>query len=692
MEKILEKMTLEQKAQLLTGFEGTTKEFEELGIPKVFMVDGPHGVRTGNSNTKGGCVCFPTSSAVGSSWSREVARETGRAIGRECRTEDYEMLLAPGVNMKRTPYCGRNFEYFSEDPVLSGHLAAEVINGLEDEGIGASLKHFAVNNQEYQRTTINAEVDERTLREYYLKPFQIALENSNPTSVMCAYNKLGGIWCSENKYLLTDILREEWGYDGIVISDWGAVHDACRSIRAGLDLDMPCNKNIVRDLKHGLETGKITMDEIDSAVLRMLKFIEKTKKMQKGKCDGYSREKQHKIARDAAAECITLLKNENDVLPITGKKYKKIGVFGEAARRPVIMGGGSSLILLDDEMVDKPIDFIRKNAEEEGIEVYYSPVSGMTFKNRMNGFMGAEDVGELNNWGNYENGNDFDAMIVFISDNYGMDVETEHWDRENLTFANYINGMIESACNACENVIVVMQTGSAAVPGRWHKNVRGVVQMWYAGEGGGSAVSDILFGRVNPSAKLSESFVLKDRKEMDVTGDGRKTWYSEGMFVGYRYYDIHGEDLWFPFGHGLSYTKYEYSGMNLKKEIAPDGKIDITVSTKIKNIGECTGKEIVQLYVSHRNSVVLKPEKELKAFDKIALEPGEEKEVIFRLSEKDLQYYNICLREWHTESGVYEFMLGASSADIRLREKCEIAVKGDYSIDAISTKFVMQES
>ena len=686
IKKIMEKMTLDQKTKLLSGWQATTREFEDLGIPRVWMVDGPHGVRKSETNTEGGCVCFPTAAAIGASWDRDLAHKTGVALGKECRQEDYEMLLGPGVNMKRTPYCGRNFEYFSEDPVLSGNLAAEVINGLESEGIGASLKHFAANNQEFERNTISAEVDERTLREYYLKAFEIALSKSNPTSVMCAYNKINAIWCSENKYLLTDILRDEWGYDGMVISDWGAVHNACKSIRAGLDLDMPGNPNITRDIRKGIESGALTIEELDRAVERMLKFIDRIKSMQKGKCE-YSREAQHQLARDTAGECITLLRNVDNVLPITGKKYKKIGVFGKAAEQPVIMGGGSSHILLDPNLIDKPIDFLRKHAKDEGIELYYDPVIGTHFKNRFDGFMGAEDVGELNNFAN--RGNDFDAMILFISNNYGVDVETEHWDRENLTFPNYINGMIESACNACENVIVVMQTGSASIPGRWKDRVKGVIQMWYCGEGGGSAVSDIIFGKVNPSGKLSETFITRDRAEMDVTGDGRKTWYNEGLFAGYRYYDLHPETVWFPFGHGLSYTTFEYSDMTVEPH---ENKIGATVKLKVKNTGEIAGKETVQLYLSHKNSVVLKPEKELKEFAKIHLEPNEEKEISFELTEKDFRYYNICLKDWHVESGLYQIMAGASSTDIRLSKEYRIINEDDYSIDAISTKFVMQEA
>ncbi len=685
IKKLVSEMTLEEKAMLLSGCAGTnTKDFEELGIPTVSMIDGTNGVRVIKSKVEGGTVCFPTGSTIGATWSKEVAFNVGKALGVECRHEEREVLLGPGVNMKRTPYCGRNFEYFSEDPVQSGLMGASVVNGLESEGIGASVKHYAANSQEYQRMTINAEIDERTLREYYLKSFQVVLENSNLSTVMCAYNKIGGIWCSENKFILTDILRDEWGYDGVMVSDWGAVHDTCRAIKAGLDLDMPGNKNIVKAVKKGIEDGTITMEDIDRSVTRILEFVDRIKKMGKGPLEyEYSREAIHEEAKKAALEGITLLRNDDDVLPITKEKYKKIAVFGHAAERPMIMGAGSAKSYVIDELIDKPIDFMRKYAEEEGIELYYSPVY-------RDGFMGAEDIGEINNFANL--GNDFDAMILFVSDNYGAEVETEYWDRENLTFPNYMNGMIEAACNACKNVIVVMQTGSAPIPGKWHDKVKGIVQMWYSGEAGGSAVSDILFGKENPSGKLGETFILEPRYEMDISGDGRKTWHQEGMFVGYRYYDLHPEKVWFPFGHGLTYTSFEYSDLKLSKTEGDEKDMNVKVSVKVKNVGKRAGKEVVELYVGHKNSVVLKPKKELKGFEKIHLEPGEEKEVTFELTEKDFQYYNICLKDWHVESGKYEISVGASTADIREKAEYSIKIKDDYSIDEVSTKFIMLEA
>lgn len=672
-------MTLELKSQLFTGYNDKTRAIEELDIEPVAMVDGPSGVRFYSDNSDGGCVCFPSESAIGASWNKELAYEVGAALGRECRNRGYEMLLGPGLNMKRTPYCGRNFEYFSEDPVLTGYMAAAVVNGLESEGIGSSLKHFAANNQEYNRGNYNAEIDERTLREYYLKPFEIAVRNSNPTSIMCAYNKLNGIWCSENKYILTDILRDEWGYDGIVISDWGAVHDACKALRAGLDLDMPCNKNILTDLKNGLKSGRISKDEINASAERMLAFINRIKTMQK-KGDTYSRENSHEVAYKAAAESITLLKNEDKVLPITNYKYKRIAVYGRGAEIPLIMGAGSGKVNVRNDMIDKPLDYMVKYAQELGITLDYDRI-------QPEGYMGAEDIAVINNLAHSEN--KYDMMVLFISNNYGADTETEHWDRENLKFPNYVNGMVDAACNVCDNVVVVMQSGSAMIPGRWYKRVKGVIQMWFSGEAGGKAIADILFGYENPSGKLSETFAVRDRADIEPYGDGRITCYREGVYVGYRYYDTNTSDIWFPFGHGLSYTQFKYSDIDVSQIDSSYGRIRVKVSAIIKNIGTMAGKEAVQLYVSHKDSVVDKPEKELKGFDKIYLEPGDAKTVTFTLTEKDFEYYNICLRKWHIESGNYSIKIGASSQDIRLEKDCKITGADDYSIDQGSTRFVM---
>ena len=518
IQKWMQELTLEEKSLLLTGGGGlTTKGCERLGIPCLNMSDGPHGVRRLITNPvwrqevhiDGGDVCYPTNSALGATWNTELAYKAGVAVAKDCKAEGIDVLLAPSVNMKRTPRCGRNFEYYAEDPVLAGMLGAAFINGVQDEGVGTSLKHYAANNQENERGTINVEVDERTLREYYLKVFEIVLANSNPTSVMCAYNKLNGIWCSENKYLLNDLLKEECGYDGLMISDWGAVHDICKCLKAGLDLQMPRNREILAQLTDGLEKGKISMEDIDRAVRAVLKFIMDVKALPAHK-ESYNRQDQHQVAYECACEAITLLKNEDNILPITKQKYKKIAVIGKSAELPVFMGGGSSRVTLKEESVDTPLACI-KNLAGEDIQITYYPEFGHT----QNVIDQNDRVCDLMNAAS-----DADLTIFFVSDNNGLEVETEDMDRQNLMLPNYISYSIERTREVCENLVVVLQSGSAVIPFRWHNQAKGIVQMWYAGEAGGSAIADVLFGKVNPSGKLSETFMNRERTDLDYPGDG----------------------------------------------------------------------------------------------------------------------------------------------------------------------------
>lgn len=675
---IISKMTFSEKARLLTGDRGcTTTAYEKYGIPSVKMIDGPSGVRNDKTHIEGGNTAMPTASAIGASWDRELARLAGRTIANDCIEDGQAVLLGPGVNLKRSPHGGRNFEYYSEDPCLSGELGAAFINGLSEKGIGASLKHYAANNYERDCRVMNTEVDERTLREYYLKSFETALEKSSPVSVMNAYNKLNGIWCSENKWLLEKILREEWGYDGIVISDWGSVHDSARAINAGLTLEMPPNKDMEKKLEDGIKAGKVTMKKIDEACERMVHFADLVTKMQK-QAEAYNRQKQHETARIAASECITLLKNTDNVLPVTNKKYKKIAVCGQLAKRPIIGGSGSSRVKTKDEMIDKPIDFISQYAKEENIELMFDEVYS-------DGYMGAEMIAKINDM-QY---NEYDAMIVFIGDNYGGDTETEYWDRDNITFTNYLNGIVNASCEVCENVIVVMQTGAATIPTVWHKRVKGIIQMWYAGEGGGKAIADILFGKTNPCGKLSETFILKDRTDIDYIGDGYKIWYKEGQFAGYRYYDIAKEDVWFPFGHGLSYTSFSYDNLKLSKKFSDNSDNILTVTVDITNTGDVSGKEVVQLYVGQKDAVVMRPKKELRGFSKIELKPKETKTVSFILSKKDFAYYNTMLKKWHVESGIYTIFAAASASDIRISADYEILNKDDYTKGGRKGKLVM---
>lgn len=664
MKTLVKKLTFDEKASLLTGFGWMdTYAVERLGIPSVKMSDGPHGVNNlTQEKHEGGTTCFPTASALGATWNRELVHEVASGIAEDCKRLGIDVILGPGVNMKRTPRCGRNFEYFSEDPVLSGELGAAYVQGVQERGVGTSLKHYACNNQEIDRFKVSVEVDERTLREYYLKPFEIVVKKAQPTSVMCAYNKLWGVWCSENKYLLDTILRQEFGFEGMIVSDWSAVHNSSRVVAAGLDLQMPPVPNIKDRLARGLDAGYVTMEEINLAVERVLEFVYRLKDMHQQSVD-YDRNAQHELAYRAAIEAITLLKNDDDILPITREKYKKIDVrgLGLFAEKPKIMGGGSSNVTTAPEQIDIPIDYIRKYCEEEGIELVYEPTVNP--------------------------GRDLDLRVIFVGDgrDHGFETEGENIDRHFIDFCSYVNKEINDACLYCDNVVVIMQVGSAVIPFRWHKDAKGIIQQWYTGEGGGKAIADILFGKVNPSGKLSESFILKERTDLDYPGDGQKVRYIEGPFVGYRYYDSNPVDLWYPFGHGLSYTKFVYRDLKLTEK-----DNSVAVSFKIKNVGDMAGKEIAQIYVRDVVSTATKPYKELREFVKVSLNPGGETTVNLVLDREKFEYYNPILRRWMIEAGDYEILIGASAADIRLRDT--VCMSGDDQYTLMDVKELQWQS
>ena len=679
LKNVIQAMSFDEKCMLITGAAAlSTTAIEKYGIPQINMSDGPHGIRrlifpgkpeiSQKCHIEGGDTCFPTASAVGASWNVELAEKAGAAIAKDCKEENIQVLLAPGVNMKRTPHCGRNFEYFSEDPYLSGKMGAAFINGVQSEGVGTSLKHFAVNNQEIQRGTINAEVDERTLREYYLKPFEIVLQNSNPTSVMCAYNKLNGIWCSENSYLLNEILRNEWDYKGMVISDWGAVHNIAKCLKAGLDLEMPRNENIQVQIKEALEAGIITQAQIDRAVENVLLFICRVLELGEAHPKGaYDRKAQHEIAYQAACETITLLKNENNTLPMRKEQCKKIAVLGRNAEDVVFMGGGSSKVTVDPSSVDIPLNELRRQLPDTQID-YYPLFNG-----------GFHDVNVVDTVSNLAD--DYNYILFFAGDNYGADSETEDYDRDNLTLPNYMNAAITLAAEKKKNVILILQTGGAVIPRRWDK-LPAIVQMWYSGEAAGRAIVDILLGTVNPSGKLSETFMRKEREGLDYPGDGTKICYTEKWNSGYRYYDKHRDEVWFPFGHGLSYTQFEYSEVKLTQKQFRTDHFSFEVEFNLKNIGKLAGKEAVQLYIAPLDNVVDRPIKELRRFEKVCLNAGEKKKVRFELTDKDFAYYNTCLHDWHLESGRYQVLIGASCADIRLQDQIIVYYDADYTIDS----------
>ncbi len=683
IDELLEAMTLEEKCTLLTGGGALkTAQLERLGIPKLEMSDGPHGVRRllkhpvpeyeQECNIAGGDVCFPTASAMGSTWNRELVYETGQAIARDCTQEGIDLLLAPGVNMKRTPWCGRNFEYFSEDPMLSGELGAAFIRGVQSMGIGTSLKHFAANNQEIGRSSISVEADERTLREYYLKPFEIAVKKGKPVSVMCAYNKLGGIWCSEHKWLLQEVLQKEWGYQGLIVSDWHAVHNPAKALAAGMDLQMPRNERIIEQIKKGLQLKLITEEDLNRAcasILELITYLEKQPKT----AEEYNRSRQHETAYRCALEAITLLKNEDNLLPVQTDQYKGITVFGEFAEYPVIMGGGSSRVTVEERSIDKPLDHIVSYTQDR-VNLIYEPIYGTALEGTKRG----RRIQEL--------AQSTELAIVFAANE--PERETEGVDRIRLTFSDYINDTIDEICTYYKNVIIIMQSGACVIPGRWSAKAKSILQMWYSGEAGGRAIADILFGKENPSGKLSETFIKTNREGLNYPGNDRYVWYQEGTFVGYRYYDLHPQEIWYPFGHGLSYTTFEYSKFSITPA-SSDEKQEVTVSFMLKNTGKHTGKEVIQLYVGQEAPMVLRPEKELKAFDKVELEPGEEKQITFHLTPDAFSYYNPYLKEWHAESGYYNIKVGSSSRDIRLSGNYKLAWDRDYTVVLKDTAMIL---
>lgn len=659
-------LSFEEKANLLTGYGNMqTRPIDNKGIPSLKFADGPHGIRTDKESN---CTHFPNLCNLASSWNVDIAYLMGKALAKDCIEHNIDVLLGPGVNIKRHILCGRNFEYLSEDPVLAGEIAAGYINGLQDLGVKACLKHLAANNQEYDRTTVSADIEERTLREIYLKPFEIAVKKSNPASIMCAYNKLNGIWCSENKYLLNDVLREEWGFNGPVISDWGAVHNVSRAIKAGLDLQMPPNSKISNQLSSDLENGFIKVEDIDKSVERMIEFASSNSKAN----IAYNRDEQHEAARKIAADGMVLLKNKNNVLPITSSKYKKIAVIGEYAVSPLIAGQGSAMVYQQDEYTDSPLEELKKRLPEiqfKYLEVYK--------KRELPADMLWPKCGAVN-----KELSDSDLIVFFAGSMESED--TEQFDRQTAYLNQNIGLFVNAAKRLNKPLVLVLQNGGALILDKWERNVDSVLEMWLGGEASGSAVADILCGKVNPSGKLSETFPTKMRTDLEYPGDGYKVEYKERFDVGYRYYDKHTEEILYPFGHGLSYTDFEYS--DLKLQNLSDG---IQISFNLKNIGDTDGAEVAQLYIGDAVSTIVKPIKELKKFEKVFLKSGETQKITFTLNHIDYAYYNTMLKDYVVENGKYEVYIGSSSQDIRLKTSfIHDDANAPYSINCVSEAMI----
>ncbi len=657
MNELVQNLTLEEKAALLTGAASmATAAIPRVGIVGQNLADGPHGVRADREDN---CTHFPNLCALGASWDAEAAYRMGKAIADDCIEHDVQMILGPGVNIKRYMLCGRNFEYVSEDPVLAGEIVAGYINGAEENGVATCLKHYAMNNQEKYRIDASVDVDERTMREIYLRPFEIAVEKSNPTGIMCAYNKVNSVWCSEHRQLLTEILKDEWGYKGMVVSDWGAVHDICKAIRAGLDLEMPGNRSILQQLQAGLENREITIQEIDAAVKRVLPFATRIKPQKKP----YDRDAQHAVAREIAAKSIVLLKNENETLPLTTEKYKKIAVVGEYGVRPLVSGQGSAEVLQQPEYTDSPLAELQKlmpNTQFAYKECYR--------KDAYSKEMLWPSLGDFMSFVS-----EHDAVLLFVGTQESED--TEKFDRRTPYMNPNYDMYVEAAVRTGKRVVVICQSGGAVIFDDDTLKANAIVQMWLGGESAGGAIADVLTGKVNPQGKLSETFPNKMRTDLNYPGNGLYMEYAEKLNVGYRYYDQHPEEICFPFGHGLSYTHFAYANL-----VIAQNNNAWNVTFDITNTGKVFGTEIAQLYICDPVSTVPKPIKELKKFAKVELNAGETKTVAMTLTERDLSYYNVSLHRWVAEDGLYHVLVGSSSQNIRLTGSLMHTNTKDYTI------------
>lgn len=672
IEKVLSEMTLEEKASLCSGADfWRTKAIERLGIPSVMMCDGPHGLRKQDGegdhlgiNDSIKAVCFPTASALACSFDRELLNNLGEILGEECQAENVAMLLGPGTNIKRSPLCGRNFEYFSEDPYLAGQLAASLVRGLQSKDVAACVKHFACNNQETRRMSSSSEVDERTLHEIYLAPFEETVKSGKARSIMCAYNQINGTYCSENRELLTDILRDRWGFDGFVVTDWGAVKDRVEGLKAGLDLEMPGGPgNQDNKIVKAVKEGKLDEEVLDETVRRLLKFIDTYHKSH-GSYEKYDILKDHDLTADFAKGCAVLLKNENHVLPLN--KDLKVAFIGEFAEKPRYQGAGSSHINVPH--------VISALEAAEGLNVTYS--RGYVAKETTIDESLVEEAVNL--------AKTSDVVVIFAG--LPNAFETEGVDRDSLSMPENQNYLIEKIAEVQPNTVVVLHGGSV-ITMPWLNKVPAVLNMFLAGDGVGKATVDLLFGDANPSGKLAETYPLKlsdNPSYLNFPDEDGIVTYHEGIYVGYRYYDKKEMDVLFPFGYGLSYTTFEYSDLAVSKDKIDDTE-SLTVTCKITNTGNRKGKEIVQLYVQDVESSVRKPVRELKEFAKVELEPGETKTVGFTLGYRAFAYYEPKIHDWFVESGVYKIEIGASSRDIRL--STDITVNGTKEIPYTYTRY-----
>lgn len=658
---LLDELTLEEKVGLLDGADlWRTRAVERLGIPKIMVSDGPHGLRAQHQEGDhlGGlaaapAVAFPPAAATASSWDVALLGRIGRALAEEARALGVSVVLGPGVNMKRSPLCGRNFEYFSEDPFLAGRLASAMVDGTQELGVGTSLKHFAANNQETDRMSVSADVDERTLREIYLPAFETVVTRSQPWTVMCSYNRINGVFASQDPWLLTTVLRDEWGFEGLVVSDWGAVYDRDRAVAAGLDLEMPSSGGVgAAAVRRALEAGTLTEAEVDRAAARVLELVSRSlPALAAGQT--YDEAAHHALAREAAAESVVLLANDG-VLPLAATGGA-VAVVGEFARSPRFGGGGSSQVT--PTRLDDALTALR--AGLEGREVRFA--AGFTLSDETP----ADESDRLRDEAvEAARGADVAVLFLGLPDAY----ESEGYDRDHMHLPPQQVATLEAVAEVAAKVVVVLTNGSVVEVAGWERHADALVEAWLLGQAGGGAVADVLLGRVNPSGRLAETMpvALEHNPALgNFPGTGDVVRYGEGLLVGYRWYDARRLPVAYPFGHGLSYTTFAYA--DLATEVLEDGAAPrVRVALTVTNTGDRAGKEVVQVYVRDEEASVFRPEQELKGFAKVALEPGASARVELELDARAFSLWHPVLRRWVVEPGAFTVRVGASSRDVRL--------------------------
>jgi len=664
VESLIARMTLEEKIQMLhganrRGFIGYVPAIPRLGIPELALTDGPAGVRHGPG------TAFPAPVALAATWDRSLAREYGAALGAETKARGQNILLAPMVNIVRVPEGGRNFETFGEDPYLTAQIASAEIRGIQSQGVMAEVKHYAANNQEKDRLQVSAEVDERTLREIYLPAFETAVKEAKVGSVMAAYNKVNGTFSSENTHLLKDILKGEWGFDGFVVSDWGATHSTVEAANNGLDIEMPGDKYFGQALLAAVQQGQVSQATIDDKVRRILRMIMRFGFFDRpAKIGPINYQAQGQVARRVAEAGVVLLKNEGNVLPLDVNRFKSLALIGPYADRATSGGGGSARMSPFNTV--SPLAAITERIGDRAILRFLKFVPGTDLSKSDPATTGAGLLADA-----VQLAKECDLALVFA-----RDFETEGVDRAAITLPDEQDEMISAIVRANPRTIVVLNTGCMVLVNRWADAVPAIVQAWYAGQDDGNVIADVLFGNINPSGKLPVTF-SRTREEMPVAaaeqypGLNGRGLYSEGVFVGYRHFDKNNIAPQFAFGHGLSYTTFDYSNIKVSRNRIKPGE-SLTVELQVKNTGRREGAEVVQLYLQDLKASVPRPVKELKGFEKVLLRPGQMKLVRLSLDARSMAFYDVTKKQWNVEPGQFKVMAGSSSRDIRVSAEFEV--------------------